>query len=215
MFRFENVKFKDIVNIPELVLEDHKVISIIGPSGSGKTTILKLLNKMYSPDSGKVYYDGKDIEAIPSTTLRRNVVMLAQSPVVFKGNIRDNLNIGLKFSGKDNKSDDELKKIMHFISLDKNLDEKPDNLSGGEKQRLSLGRILLMNPEVFLLDEPSSALDNDLAESIVDGVVRYSKEKNKTVIMVTHTLELAKLHSDIIVSVNSGKIESIKKRGEF
>lgn len=100
MFVLKNVKYKDILNIEELHIPPRKITVITGKSGTGKTTLLKMLNKLISPDSGEIFFKGTPLKEIDSVELRRKVVMLPQFPVVFPGNVKENLILGLKFSGK-------------------------------------------------------------------------------------------------------------------
>lgn len=208
MFILKSVIYKDILDINYLKIEKNKITSITGESGSGKTTLLRLLNKMISPDGGTILFKDNDIEGIDSIELRRNVAMLSQSPVIFEGNVRDNLLMGLKFSEKKLASDETLIDILKSIHLKKSLDENPSNFSGGEKQRLALGRIIVMNPDVFLLDEPSSALDDDTAKDVISSLCSYVKANNKTLIMISHSKALSREFSDEIVelkNINSEK----------
>lgn len=179
MYKLEGVKFKNIISIEKLEIEDNKITCIVGESGSGKTTLLRLLNKLISSDSGKILYDNHDINEIDSVELRRDVIMLSQNPAIFPGTIRDNLLIGLKFSEKPLVSDSKLKEVLRIAELNKNLVDDAEKLSGGEKQRLALGRIILMDPKVLLLDEPSSALDEKTEKILIEKLVDYSKKKQK------------------------------------
>lgn len=187
MFLLKKVTYKDILNISELRLKQGEITSIIGESGSGKTTLLRLLNKLISCDSGSICYKDRDLRDIDAIELRRKVVMLPQTPVIFPGSIKDNLFIGLKFAEKETVSDDRLKDILNMVHLNKELSSQSDTLSGGEKQRLSLARVILLDPDVFLLDEPSSALDEETEDSIIKQLAQYTKTSNKTLIMVIHS----------------------------
>lgn len=206
MFRLENVKYKDILDIKQLIIPANKVTCIVGESGSGKTTLLRLLNKMISCTEGEIFYGNEAISTINSIELRRKVVMLPQVPAIFPGTVKDNLLIGLNFSEKQPANDQEVFKVLNMVHLNKSLDEDADKLSGGEKQRLSLGRVLLMNPETFLLDEPSSALDEDTEELIIEKLVYHTKEKNKTLVMVTHSKKIAQAYANTIIEIKNGKV---------
>lgn len=193
MFLLKKVKYKHILDINDLNIEKYKVTSIVGESGSGKSTLLRLLNKLISCDSGEIFYNDQSLDTINSVELRRNVVMLPQLPAIFPGTVRDNLLIGLKFSEKPTVDDAKLRQILNIVHLNKELGDDSDKLSGGEKQRLALGRVILIDPEVFLLDEPSSALDEETERIIIEKLVEYTKESNKTLIMVTHSKKLHRL----------------------
>lgn len=207
MFLLKNVKYKNILDINNLEIKERLTTCIVGESGSGKTTLLRLLNKMISCDSGEIYYNNKPLSEIDSVMLRRNVIMLPQSPAVFKGNIRDNLLMGLNFSEKPAVSDEILNNTLKTVKLNKNINDNADKLSGGEKQRLALGRILIMDPDVLLLDEPSSALDEDTENIIIEALVDYSRKNKKTLVMVTHSKSVAERFSDEIITIEKGKLK--------
>ncbi len=211
MFWLKKVKYKHILDIYDLKIEKNKVTCIVGESGSGKSTLLRLLNKLVSCDSGEIFYRNQPINTIDSVELRRKVVMLPQQPVIFPGTVRDNLLIGLKFSEKSLVDDSKLGEILSMVQLNKELDEDSDKLSGGEKQRLALGRVILIDPEVFLLDEPSSALDEETERIIIDKLVTYTKELHKTLIMVTHSKKVAQIYSDNVVEIQQGKVVNGKE----
>jgi putative ABC transport system ATP-binding protein len=206
MFTIKDVLYKNILNIADLKIPSNKVTCIVGESGCGKTTLLRLLNKLISYDSGEILFNEQSLDKINSIDLRRRVVMLSQSPATFKGNIKDNLLVGLKFAEKPLVSDDRLNEMLNMVHLNKSLDDSVENLSGGEKQRLALGRVLLLDPECFLLDEPSSALDEDTEHLIIEKIVQYTKEKNKTLIMVTHSKKVAENFADYIFEIKNGRV---------
>ncbi len=208
MFKLKDVKYKDILDIKNLKISKNKITCIVGESGSGKTTLLSLLNKLISSDSGEIIYNDKPLMSIDSIELRREVVMLPQIPAIFEGSIKDNLLIGLKFSQKPFVSDDKLSKVLDAVKLDKDMNEAAEKLSVGEKQRLALGRIMLLEPEVYLLDEPSSSLDEETEEMIIKKLVEHTKVNNKSLIMVTHSKKIAENFADNIVEVREGKIFS-------
>ncbi len=204
MFEFKNVTYKSILDIPSLKIDKEKITTIVGQSGSGKTTILKLLNKMISPTSGEIYFNGEYMEKLNTIEHRRQVTMLSQASVLFDGNIKDNLTAGLRFQKKDIPNDEDLEQMLNNVKLMKCLDSPTDRLSGGEKQRLALGRVLLLDSPVYLLDEPSSALDELTAEAVIEMITGYIKSKNKTLIMVTHTNAIADKYSDTVIEVSKG-----------
>ncbi|HBH11924.1 MAG: ABC transporter related [Clostridiales bacterium 38_11] len=211
MFRFQNVMYKDIINIKSLTIPSHKIVCITGESGGGKTTLLKLLNKMISPDSGEIFYLDVPLEELDSINLRRKVIMLPQNPAIYNGSIKDNLLIGLRFSEKTLENDDCLLTVLQSAWLSKSLDESVDNLSGGEKQRLALARVLLLDPDVFLLDEPSASLDEETERIIIENLVTQCKKNSKSIIMVTHSNKVATTYSDMIIRIDKGRV--VNKEG--
>lgn len=204
MFEFQDVMYKEILSIPSLTISDGSITTLIGPSGSGKTTILKLLNKMLSPTEGNILFYGRRMDEIDSVAHRRQVTMLSQTPAMFDGNIKDNLIAGLRFQKREIPDDTALTEMLDKVRLKKDLNGSVLTLSGGEKQRLALGRVLLLDPKVCLLDEPSSALDETTAEAVIDMIVRYAKDENKPLVMVTHSKAVAERYSDDIIEVFQG-----------
>ncbi|WP_062232656.1 ABC transporter ATP-binding protein [Fictibacillus sp. FJAT-27399] len=203
MFELIEIVYKDILAFRELSIEEGKVSIITGESGSGKTTLLKMLNHLISPDGGNVLYKGEDVAALNPVLHRRNVVMLQQMPAIFPGTVKDNLTAGLSFSEKPLPADAELEESLHTVYLKKPLETKAGDLSGGEKQRLALARVLLMDAEAYLLDEPSSALDDETADDVISSFLRKSKEKQKTVVMVTHSKRIAEHYADVNIQLEN------------
>ncbi|MCU5681997.1 ABC transporter ATP-binding protein [Bacillus wiedmannii] len=202
MFILKDVTYKDILQIPYLQIQKEKITCIIGESGSGKSTLLRMLNDLQSPTSGTIEYNGKQISDYPPIQLRRDVVMLGQTPPIFDGTIKDNLLMGLRFSEKPFPNDDALRSTLTTVSLEKNLEDNADSLSGGEKQRLAFARIVLMDPPVYLLDEPTSALDSDTERRVMKQFTTLAREKKKTVIFITHSQQLPKEIADIIIEIS-------------
>ena len=209
MFELKNIKYKDILNINNLKIAENKITCIVGKSGGGKTTFLKLLNNMISPDSGTIKFKGKDLIDFNPIKLRREVPMLPQNPVIFSGTIKENFDLALKYADKSQKNENEYKDMLDTVGLtEQKLNRSTGDLSGGEKQRVALARILLLEPTILLLDEPSSALDEKTEDLIIKTVVNYIKRKNGTLIMVTHSTQIASKYGDRIVTINNGKIEN-------
>lgn len=209
MFTLKNVRYKDVLKICELRIDAQKITCILGESGSGKTTLLKLLNHLVDYNQGIITYQGRDLKTLDSVLLRREVILLPQVPVIFPGTIKDNLLIGLFFAKKEPVDDDRLLEELYEIGLNKGLDKDADTLSGGEKQRLALARVMLMDPAVLLLDEPTSALDEDTEGKVIAHVKRYVHNGQKTLVLVTHSKQLAKSMGEVIVTVSNGMIAAI------
>jgi len=205
MFQFTQVKYKDIIDLPDLLI-NRGITILVGVSGSGKTTILKMLNKMISPTQGNIFYNGIDMKQINSVEHRRKVMMLSQNPAIFEGTIRENLIIALKFQEKAIPADEKLYEILEQVQLKKELDIPAANLSGGEKQRLALGRVLLLDPDVYLFDEPSSALDDNTEDIIIQMLTEHAKRVDKSIVMVTHSKAVAEKYADEVIEISEGKI---------
>lgn len=205
MFEIRNIKFRNILDIKFLNI-NKPITCVVGPSGSGKTTLLRMLNRLNVPDEGVILYNNKDISKIDTIILRRNVVMLGQTPVIYSGNIEDNLQIGLEFSKKLPASKSRMKEILERVELNKKLTDGCGNLSGGEKQRLCLARVMLMDADTYLLDEPSAALDKDTEQFIIDNFSKFVLENNKELIMITHSEQIAQKYNNSIVRIENGEV---------
>jgi putative ABC transport system ATP-binding protein len=206
VFMVKNLRFKGILDISALSV--HKPITcIIGASGSGKTTLLRMFNGLNVPDAGCVLYNGDDIAALDKVKLRREVVMLGQTPVIYSGSVEENLQIGRLFSEKEPASVAALEESLRWVELKKKLSDSCYNFSGGEKQRLCLARIMLMNAEVYLLDEPSAALDKETERFIISNLVEFVRRRNKKLIMITHSEQIAETFPDEIIRLEHGQIK--------
>ncbi len=201
MFQLNDIKYKNILSIEKMVIPKGKVVCIVGESGGGKSTLLKLLNNLITPDQGEILFEEQPIMQMDAILYRRRVVMLSQEPIIFPGNVQENLLMGVEFAEKVIPTVSKQQKILSMVHLKKELSAETEQLSGGEKQRLALGRALLMEPEVLLLDEPSSALDHETEGVVIDNIVQYSKDQSTTLIMVTHSLELANRIADEIIEI--------------
>lgn len=211
MFKLDQVRYRDIISVEDLTINAFETTCIFGESGSGKTTFLKLLNHMVNYNQGTITYRGEDLKNLDPINLRREIILLPQAPVIFPGTVRDNLLIGLAFSGKQPVDDHRLLEEMKNAGLNKSLDEEAEPLSGGEKQRLALIRVILMEPNVLLLDEPTSSLDEGTELNIIEYINNYLKSKEKTLILVTHSRELAKSMGDRMVNVNNGIVTAAEE----
>lgn len=207
MFKLKDIKFKNILDIENLEIHENVVTIVKGESGSGKSTMLKLLNNIISPNSGVVMYNGVDVNDINPIALRREVIMQSQFPNIFPGNVRENLNIIFTLRGEEWLDDEKLLKAMEIVNLKKDLTDDAQNLSGGEKTRLSIARLFLVEPEVFLLDEPGASLDSKTEEILMNNVISEIKRRNKTLIYISHS-ENQEMIADEIITMKNGKVLS-------
>jgi len=205
LFNFKFVRYRNILTVPELAI-GKGITTFFGPSGSGKTTILKLLNRMISPTEGQIFYNGTALADTNPVEHRRKVVMLSQHPVMFEGSIEDNLSAAFRFQKRASPSRDAISDVLKNVRLDKDPGSPVGKLSGGEKQRLALARVVLLEPEVYLLDEPSSALDDDSADIIIETLHQKVNADAKSMIMVTHSKAIARKYSDVFIRVANGRI---------
>ncbi len=205
VFQLKDIQYKNILQIDHMDIPLHRITCIVGESGGGKTTLLKMFNALISPSQGEIYFKKEKIQDMDAVQLRRKVIMLGQNPVIFPSTIRDNFHIALGFSEKELLPDQRLEEYLRMVHLNKALDQAVENLSGGERQRLALARVFALDPEVLLLDEPSSALDEETETLIIEETVGYAKKFNKTLIMVTHSKMIAETYGENLIKISKGR----------
>ena len=205
-----------------LEIERNKVTSIMGPSGCGKSTLIRCINRMHelTPGAflkGKIYLDGEDIFSMHPSVLRRKVGMVFQRPNPFPTmSIYDNVIAGyilngikLKREEKDRIVEESLKKAFLWEEVKDNLYKKGVFLSGGQQQRLCIARALAMNPEIILLDEPTSSLDPKATSMIEELMIEL--KKTVTVVLVTHNRSQAARVSDYTAFLYLGELVEFDK----
>lgn len=195
---------KDVLKDIQLSLPKGQIMSLLGPSGCGKTTLLNIILGLEQQTSGKIIWDGEDISRKPMQERGFNIVF--QDFALFPHlNAYDNIAYGLR---NQKKGIDEkiVREYIEFLGLTPHLNKKVHELSGGQKQRVSIARTLVMQPDILLMDEPLSALDGVIKETIKDRIQSISREYNLTTIIVTHDPEEALTLSDQVVILNDGLI---------
>jgi putative ABC transport system ATP-binding protein len=186
-----------------------KVTTIVGPSGGGKSTLLRLLNRLSDPTSGKIYLDGTDISSLDPLLLRRRVAMVQQKPFMFEGTVLSNLQRPFLYRQEPlpGATSSEVRQSLELARLDTAMvDRDSRSLSLGEQQRVSLARALITNPSVLLLDEPTSALDRPTADHLTATFQEICRSQHLALILVTHDLRLAGKIADYLLYLEGGRI---------
>ena len=194
----------NVLNDLSLEVEDGEIVSILGPSGCGKTTLLNLILGITKADQGQIIYQGKDITEIPMEKREFNIVF--QDYALFPNlNVYQNIVYGLRNKPNISKTE-EVDAMIDLLELRPHLKKGIDQLSGGQKQRVALARTMVMKPKILLLDEPLSALDGVIKESIKSKIKTISRQFHLTTIIVTHDPEEALTLSDRVLIIEKGKI---------
>ena len=214
MIKIEHLKkeYDNVTPLKDVSVEIHDgdVISVIGPSGTGKSTLLRCINQMEMPTSGRIWLDGEEItdRKCDINRVRRKMGMVFQSFNLF-GHwtvIENIMRPPMDLLGKDaQEAYDEGMRLLHTVGLAEKELSFPDELSGGQKQRIAIARALAMDPEVILLDEPTSALDPTMVGE-VQAVIRDLATTGKTMMIVTHEMNFARAISNRIFFMDEGGI---------
>jgi len=212
---FEDVSFTFAPHQPNVLkgvnlsVKQGTFVGIVGQSGSGKSTLMKLLPRLYTPQSGRILIDNYDIDKVELYSLRRQIGIVPQDPLLFSGSISDNIAL----TDPDAASDDIVRAatiacahdfIMELPSgYSSDVGERGSGLSGGQRQRIAIARTLLSNPKLLVMDEATSALDYDTERRVCENL--HSSLKDCTVFFITHRLSTIR-RADMIVMMHQGSI---------
>jgi energy-coupling factor transport system ATP-binding protein len=208
---------KRAVDSVNLTIEKGEFIGIIGHTGSGKSTLVQMLNGLIKPTSGQVILDGEDIWANPKeiNKVRFKVGMVFQYPEyqLFDETVYKDISFGPKNMGKTgDELDEAVRKAAKFTGLKPELLKKsPFDLSGGEKRRAAIAGVIAMNPDVLVLDEPTAGLDPMGRELLLSQITQYHRERQNTVLLVSHSMEDIARVADRIIVMNDSKVEMFDK----
>ena len=195
---------KVILNDISLTVEDGEIISILGPSGGGKTTLLNVILGITPLSGGQIIYNGEDLSRVPMQKRGFNIVF--QDYALFP-NLTAYQNIVYGLRNKPGiATKDEVADLIRLLDLQDHVNKRIGQLSGGQKQRVALARTLVMKPKILLLDEPLSALDGVIKESIKERIRTIAKQYHLTTIIITHDPEEALTLSHRVLILNGGKI---------
>ena len=197
-----------ILNVPSFAVSEGEILVLIGPNGAGKSTLLQTLSALSKPSRGEILFRGQKIGAdIPVLQYRRRLAMVLQEPLLFDTTVYQNVASGLKIRGvKRDGIEPIVGKALERFGISQLRDRSARTLSGGEARRASIARAFATNPEVLLLDEPFSALDPIMRETLIEDLEQVLRETGITTIFVTHDrMEALRLATRLGV-MNAGEI---------
>jgi subfamily B ATP-binding cassette protein MsbA len=208
VFSYEERNILDGIN---LKIPKGSVVAVVGETGSGKTTIANLIARFYDVNSGSVTIDGIDVRDLSIASLRKNIGIVTQDPILFNETIAENIAYGnpdatqeeIEAAAKKANAHKFIVDGRHVDAYETEVGEKGSKLSGGEKQRVAIARAILKNPPILILDEATSALDT-VTERLVQEALNHAME-NRTVFAIAHRLSTIR-HADMIIVLESGKI---------
>lgn len=194
---------RTVLNIDNLILEEGKITGITGPNGSGKTTLLNIIGGIDAEYNGNVYYNGKSLD----NETKRNMTYLFQKPYLFRRSVYENIAYPLKLRDYANDKTISLTNaIMENLEIEDLKDLKAHKLSGGESQKVALARALVFKPKLLLLDEPTSNIDPESIKILEREILRFNKETNATIIIITHNMEQIERLCHKAVGLSNGKV---------
>lgn len=211
---FETEALHDV----SIQIEKHKFTCIIGHTGCGKSTLIQHFNGLLLPMEGTVWVDGQEVNKAGLSVLRRKVGLLFQYPEhqLFETDVYKDIAFGLKkLQLSEEEVDRRVKDALACVGLPEEILERSIySLSGGQKRRIAIAGVLVMKPEILVLDEPAAGLDPKGRDEILSMILQLQREKNMTVVLVSHSMEdVAKL-ADAIIVLNHGKVELQGKPAE-
>lgn len=216
ILELKNIYFKydrvtdDVLEDLSLKIYQNEIFSIVGTNGSGKSTLLKVMSRLLKPYYGKIYLKGKNLRKISDDDLYyRNIAYLPQNPsdILFSMSVREELDF-------DNIKNNEILSFIKKLEIESLLDKHPDDLSGGEIQKVAFAKIVLQEPKIILLDEPTKGLDAYLKANLIN-IIKRLRDNNITIIIVSHDLEFAAKVSSRVGLLFSGKILAINDPNTF
>jgi ABC-type Fe3+/spermidine/putrescine transport system ATPase subunit len=199
----------------DLDVADGEFVTLLGPSGCGKTTTLRMIAGLVEPTGGRVFFDDQDVTFLPPRT--RNIGFVFQTPALFPHlSVADNVGFGLSVKrAKKPAIATRVEEMLSLVGLTDYGARLPAQLSGGQQQRVALARVLATDPRVLLFDEPLSALDRNLRDTLKYSILDLQRRTGKTAIYVTHDQSEAFAISDRIVVMNAGRVEQIGTQMEI
>ena len=196
-----------ILEIPELAVDAGQVLAVIGPNGAGKSTLLRVMGLLEPATAGSVRFQGERVSPATGLAVRRRMASVFQEPLLADTTVRDNVALGLRFRGVEHgRAAPRVDAWLTRLGIGPLASRQARTLSGGEAQRTALARALVLEPELLLLDEPFSALDQPTRETLLDDFARILRQERTTTVLVTHDRAEAMALGDRVGVLMGGRL---------
>jgi len=203
---------RTVLNIDRLDVHRGETLAMVGPSGSGKSTLLRLMQFVEPSSAGRLIFDGKYIDRPPAPHLRRRVVTVFQQPRLLDRSVRANVAFGLHLRGL--RDDERVDGLLDRLGLSALANASARSLSGGEAQRVALARALAIDPDVLLLDEPTTHLD-PYHVGLIEEVIREHQTQHMTIVLVTHQVFQARRLAERVGFLLNGHLVELNSANDF
>jgi tungstate transport system ATP-binding protein len=197
---------RTVLEIPELAVDAGQVLAVIGPNGAGKSTLLRVMGLLEPAAAGSVRFQGERVSPAHGLAVRRRMASVFQEPLLADATVRDNVALGLRFRGVDA---GRAAPRLTRLGIAPLASRRARTLSGGEAQRTALARALVLEPELLLLDEPFSSLDQPTREALLDDFARILRQERTTTVLVTHDRTEAMTLGDRVGVLMGGRLVQI------
>lgn len=213
IYKSENEEVEALKGV-SLTINKGEMVAVMGPSGSGKSTLLHIIGLIDTPTEGSIEIDNKDVSKLNLSKFRNEYIgfVFQLSYLLPEFTALENVMMPLLISKKE-KPKEKAINILKKLGLEHRVNHKPSQLSGGEQQRVAIARAIVNNPKILVADEPTGNLDSENTKIVMEIFKNLNKEKNTTIIIATHDIEVAK-NCDRIIYIKDGKIFKEEKAFE-
>ena len=194
------------LSLPKLTIQADKITAIIGPNGCGKSTLLNLLALLQKNQQGQIIFFSESITGKNTASYRKRIAFLPQKPYMLRGTVSDNLELTLKFHGINNNRVNKINTVLETLNIVHLKLQQAKTLSGGELQKVALARAIITDPEVLLMDEPFSYLDQNSEQLLEQFIGDYVKHNSKTLVFSTHNRLQGMAIADDVISLVKGEL---------
>lgn len=202
----------DVLKIKSLEIMKGETLAVVGPNGAGKSTFLLSLAHLIKPARGEVIFHGRSQKEWDALEYRRKIAFVFQDPLLMDMSVRENIVLGLKFRNVDKK---DVEERVHYwakaMGVEKLLERRAGQLSGGEAQRVSLARAFILEPDLLLMDEPFSAVDPQTREKLLEDLSSVLTEDHRTTVFVTHNLKEAAQFGDRVAVIFNHELKQVER----